>query len=214
MKRDKSKPKFIMLRFLAAVVLALIVIVGLAMADDFKGSENIASASGLSMKVAKSLMLNKEITLNKDELNGMALNEWTKNGNISDQVKSLTLIPSSEEDIMYVYAQVDFLGRIWGVNAKTKVNLVDNNFEVDVLETHVGKLRVPRGMFLHKVKDKLNDKVTVENSKIYFSPDMKIDVLGVNVKFQFEKFKIANEQVAVKLNVQGDINLSIMKWLG
>lgn len=209
MKNKGSRCKYIVAGILCIIAILIITGVFMAFSDDFQGSENIANVDGLTAKITKSVILNKDITLNKDELNTLILNEVAKSDSMPSSVQSITFIPASEDDIMYIYIRVDFMGKTLGVNVKTRMKLQGGRLEAEVLQTKIGKLRVQNGLFLNKVKDKLE----VEGSKIYFNPDMKMDILGVSVTLKLQKFKIENEQVTVNLTVKDGIDLPIMNWL-
>lgn len=209
----KSKVGLVILSIISVIIIAFAIIFGLAISDDFKESENTVNEGAVNAKIAKSVLMNEEVTLNKDELNAIVSKKLSDYYESSEKIKNITLTPSSEEDIMYVYAKTDFWGRTWGLSAKTKVTLEKDKFKVEVLETKVGKLKIPKKMVLNKIKDTLDDIAEIEDSTIYFDSNYKMEVMGMNINLKFANFKIQNEQVTLKLRVQGNIGLPTVNWI-
>ncbi len=207
MKTGKTKANFVVLSVVSAVIVGFIVVLGLALSDDFVVGENLEDANNTYSKISKSLLLNEEVVLNKDELNAIITDNLEKNEGLSKKIENITIIPSSQEDLVDVYARVIMKGKALGLKAKAKITFDDGKFKVEVLKTKLGKLKVSRKMVLNKIKNKLGDKIEIEDSTVYFTPNLNVNLLGKKVNLQFERCKVENEQVAFKLKIKNDKNI-------
>lgn len=207
MKTGKTKANFVVLSVVSAVIVSFIVILGFALSDDFVVGENLENVNNTYSKISKSLFLNEEVVLNKDELNAMISDGLGKSEKLSKKIENITITPTSQEDVVDIYAKVIVKGKSLGLKAKAKVTFDDGRFKIEVLKTKLGKLKISRKMVLNKIKNKLGDKIEVEDKTVYFTPNLKVDLLGKKVNLQFEKCKVENEQVTFKLKIKNDKNI-------
>lgn len=208
MKTGKTKANFVVLSVASAIIVGFIVILGFALNDDFVLGENLVNVENTYSKISKSIFLNEEVALNKGEINAIISDSLGKSESLLKKIENITLTPSSQEDMVDIYARVIMKGKALGLKAKAKVTFDDGRFKIDILKTKIGKLKVSRKMVLNKIKNKLGDKIEVEDTTVYFTPNMKVDLMGKKINLQFEKCKVENEQVILKLKIKNDRNIT------
>lgn len=211
--KQNHKAVTVILIVLAVLIAAVGVLSWMVLNDPNagKGLENIQASDALPKAVAKSAVTRQESSFSVDEVNGYLAylfqksNVSKKDGSMKVQAVAISNASGSSADL---YLPVSYQGKHLGVvlNVTPSLDSTNNKLLFQVNSAQVGRLPVPAGWALEKVRSHLPEGFSASDNTISCeSPAIEASVSGITASLKVGDFKMENG--CLKIGSQAEIKI-------
>ncbi|MDQ5983773.1 MAG: hypothetical protein RUMPE_00801 [Eubacteriales bacterium SKADARSKE-1] len=196
---------------LTFLLVGLFVIAFLALQDENKGRRSIYPSNELITKLAYSVLLEKEVTVQSDEVNELIAKQIEQK-NLKENIKAINVKTQTDSSIANIYMCFEFCGIELGSVVDTEIFLQPNNkIEFNIIKAQIGKLPIPRYVAANILNKILGNKVEAQDTKIFTNSKFQLNEFNTQITLTLNKFEIKDGKFILKFSGGAD---ALKKVLG
>ena len=197
----KSRPIIIFITLLVSILLVgLSIIFYLAFQDDNQDRRYNTPSSELVTKLAYSALLEKEIVIQNDEINGFIAKQIEQN-NFEERIKAINIKTEPDSSYANIYAYLNYKGINLGSIFDTEIALnQDGKVKFNIIRAKVGKLPVPRHFALNILKETMGDTIKIQDTTVFTDSKFSLNVFNTEITLTIDKLEFKNGQFILKFS--------------
>ena len=175
-----------------SIILVLVSIMGSLVLYDVNKSTIFSKVSSECLnKIICNCALCKPTILSTSEFDGLV-------SHLTQEKIHILSVGESKEQNVKIYVPVSYNNIHLGITSYAKINLLDDNFQIKLYNTKIGRLPVSTKIMLASAKKYFPTEVSIVKDTILIPASFRYNVNKVNVSLKVSEVSILNDSILIK----------------